>query len=183
MSKTPLPPPSVWAGCLTCRNSLDELVGGWFDIREAASIDAVAVHQHRPGGLCCPDPELWVFDLDGVPLDREMDLREAADWGEVYAELEPDMWAPLAAWVRSGAYIAAGCGDVPVVSDLRDAFRGCWDSWEQFADDLADDLGLLAGTPEHLQPYFDWPSWRRDLAFDFTVMPAPGGGVFVFDNP
>ncbi|WP_130865236.1 antirestriction protein ArdA [Acidipropionibacterium timonense] len=183
MSTTTNTPPSIWAGCLTCRNSLDELVGEWFDIREAASVDAVAVHQHRPGGLCCPDPELWVFDLDGVPVGREMDLGEAVAWGEVYTELEPHLWDALGAWVASGCYIAQGCGDVPVVSDFLDAYAGCWESWESFCGQLADDIDLLAGIPEHLQPYFDWSVWRRDLVFDYTVMPAADGGVFVFTNP
>jgi len=116
MSTTTNTPPSIWAGCLTCRNSLDELVGEWFDIREAASVDAVAVHQHRPGGLCCPDPELWVFDLDGVPVGREMDLGEAVAWGEVYTELEPHLWDALGAWVASARRSA---GAVHRSSEMR----------------------------------------------------------------
>lgn len=67
MTTPPLGPPRVWAGCFTCRNTLNELVGEWFDVREAASIDAMAVHASRPGGLCCTDPELWVIEVDGMP--------------------------------------------------------------------------------------------------------------------
>lgn len=28
--------------------------------------------------------------------------------------------------------------------------------------------------------YFDWDSWIRDLAMDFTVAPTGHGGVYVF---
>lgn len=60
------------------------------------SIDAAAVHHpHRPGGLCCPDAELWAFDPDGVPLRRELSLSVAVMWHEAYEELEPHLWAPV----------------------------------------------------------------------------------------
>jgi antirestriction protein len=40
----------------------------------------------------------------------------------------------------------------------------------------------LSGVPDDVARYFDWAAWTRDLAFDYTVEDAPGGGVFVFRN-
>lgn len=54
--------------------------------------------------------------------------------------------------------------------------------FRDYAEDLADDIGLLNDAPEELARYFNWDAWTRDLAFDFTTSPAPGGGVFVFQN-
>ena len=42
---------------------------------------------------------------------------------------------------------------------------------------------MTTGWPEEAVRYFDWASWTRDLAFDFTVVDAPAGegyGVYVF---
>lgn len=99
--------------------------------------------------------------------------------GDAYTELEPHLWPMLNAWVESRAYVACGNGSVPVVSDAVDRFRGQWDSFCQYAEELADDLGLVAGADETLARHFDWDAWTRD----YTVMDAPDGGVFVFDNP
>ena len=33
---------------------------------------------------------------------------------------------------------------------------------------------------EAIARYFDWDSWTRDLAFDYTTYDNPEGGVFVF---
>ena len=57
---------------------------------------------------------------------------------------------------------------------------GSWDSFREYADQLADDIGLLADVPEEIARYFDWRVWTRDLAFDYSTYDDPEGGVFVF---
>ena len=50
----------------------------------------------------------------------------------------------------------------------------------EYAENLADDIGLLADMPEEIARYFDWQAWSRDLAFDYSTYGNPEGGVFVF---
>ena len=171
----------VFAACLHHYAS-GALVGIWADADEAETITLADVHRGQlPVEPGCG--EIWCLDLDGFPDGvGEMGLMEAQAWGDAYDELEPHLWPMLNAWVESGAYVACGNGSVPVVSDAVDRFRGQWDSFREYAEELADDIGLLAGADEAVARYFDWDAWTRDLAFDHTVMPAADGGVFVFDN-
>ena len=104
----------------------------------------------------------------------------AAEWGRVYTEVGPEHWPPLCAWVESGDYVAEGDTDLPSVSDFEERYQGHWDSFREYAEQLADDIGLLADVPEEIARYFDWQTWSRDLAMDYSTYDDPEGGVFVF---
>ena len=58
------------------------------------------------------------------------------------------------------------CG-VSSLSDVEEAYQGEHNSDLDFAQQLADDIGLLSGMDESLQCYFDWDSWSRDLMYDY----------------
>jgi antirestriction protein len=58
------------------------------------------------------------------------------------------------------------CG-VSSLSDVEEAYAGEHNSDEDFAYQLADDIGLLSGMDESLHCYFDWSSWTRDLMYDY----------------
>ena len=170
--------PRVWIVCLHCYNE-GRLVGDWFD---AATADEVTTYDvHEGSGLDYAEcEELWVFDHENIPVRGELDPLAAADWGRVYTEVGPGYWPALCAWVESGDYVAEGTGDLPSVSDFGERYQGHWESFEDYAEQLADDIGLLADVPEEIARYFDWDSWSRDLAFDYATHDNPEGGVFVF---
>jgi antirestriction protein len=174
MTTTTTTAPAVWVGCLACYNS-GRLVGEWVDAVDAADITPEAIH-----GRPTSHEELWVMDTDGLPISREMSPAEAAEWGALLAEVDEWQRDALAAWVASGDYVAEGRGDLPSLPDFEDRYAGEWDTFEDYAAELFDDLGYAAEMPEHLAPYFDTRAWARDLAYDYTTHPAPGGGVFVF---
>ncbi len=159
---------------------MPRLIGEWYDATEAGEVTVADLHKGT-GVPFDPDDELWVMDLDGTwPVQVEMGPTTAAKWGEIYDEVGATAWPALCAWVRSGAYIAEGDTDYPVLSDFEERFVGEWGSFDEYATELAEDIGLLRDMPEQLQAYFDWASWIRDLRFDYSVEDAPGGGVFVF---
>ena len=160
MEKTTTPPttdttPRVWIGCLSCYNE-----GLGFDYAEC--------------------DELRVFGHENIPVRGELDPLAAAEWGRVYTEVGPEHWPALCAWVESGDYVAEGTGDLPSISDFEERYCGAWDSFREYAENLADDIGLLADVPEEITRYFDWSAWTRDLAFDYSTYDDPEGGVFVF---
>jgi hypothetical protein len=49
------------------------------------------------------------------------------------------------------------------ISDFEEAYSGEWNSEQEFAEDLAVNIDLLNGVPDHIQLYFDWDKWTRDL--------------------
>ena len=165
--------PRVWIGCLACYND-GRLVGDWFD---AATADEVTTYDvHGAHSRADSHDELWCFDHENIPVRGEMDPLTAAAWGRVYTEVGPEHWPALCAWVES-----EGTGDLPSIPDFEDRYQGHWESFEDYARQLADDIGLLAGVPEEIiANYFDWDSWTRDLAFDNTTHDDPEGGVYVF---
>lgn len=182
MSATVTTKPAVWIGCLGCYNA-GRLIGDWHPATEAGDVDVEAVHQGsgiNPVAEGCE--EIWCFDIEAMPVTREMDPAEAQRWGELYEEVGPDQWGALCAWVRSGSYTAEGDTDFPVLSDFEEIYCGEWDSFQSYADELAEDCGLLRDIPEDLVAYVDLTRWARDIEADYTVTDAPNGGVYVFRN-
>ena len=55
-------------------------------------------------------------------------------------------------------------------------------SFRDYAEQMADDVGLMIGWPEEAVSYFDWSSWVDDQRHDYVVedAPAPEYGVYVF---
>ena len=170
--------PSVWLGCLSHFNA-GALVGDWFDAIDADEVTVADVHRGsgRDGSHC---EELWVFDHEGIPVSGEMSPHEAAEWARALTGVDEHLRPALRQWVASGDYVAEGTGDMPSISDFEDRYCGEWNSFREYAEQLANDIGLLNDAPEELARYFNWDAWTRDLAFDFTTAPAPAGGVFVF---
>ena len=166
--------PRAWIGCLACYNS-GHLIGEWFD---AATADEVTIYDVHGDSRADSHEELWVMDHENIPVKGEMSPADAAAWGRVYEEAD-EQWPALCAWVESGSYVAEGDGE-EALSDFEDAYLGHWESFEDYAQQLADDIGLLADVPEAIANYFDWDAWTRDLASDYTTHDSPEGGVFVF---
>jgi antirestriction protein len=170
--------PRVWIGCLAHYNA-GFLVGQWFDAEGADQVTLADVHAGSSLGFTGCE-ELWCFDHENMPVSGELSPPEAAQWGRRLAEVEPHLRGALRAWVQSGCYVAEGRGDLPVVAEFEDRFCGQWPSFGEYAEQLAEDVGLMQDWPETAVSYFNWPAWTRDLAFDHVVCDAPDGGVFVF---
>ncbi len=109
----------------------------------------------------------------------EMSPSSAAPWGELFEEVGETQWDALLAWAESGCYVADS-DDLPCVSDFEDRYYGCWDSEQDYAAHLAEEMGVWDEVPEHLHSYFDIDAWWRDERFDYTICDAPDGGVYIF---
>ena len=70
------------------------------------------------------------------------------------------------------------------VEDAEDRYLGCADSLTEWAEQYADDTGMLDGIPSDLRYYFDYEAWMRDatLGGDLHVIRTPDGRVHVFHN-
>lgn len=177
--------PRVWIGCLAHYNT-GFLVGQWFDAEDADDVTLADVHAGSGLGFTGCE-ELWCFDHEYLPVSGELSPWEAAQWGRRLAEVEPHLRGALRAWVDSGCYVAEGRGNLPVVAEFEDRYCGRWGSFEDYAQQLAEDISLMEDWPELAVQHFDWRGWTRDLRFGFTVCDVDTSsgdapGVYVFNS-
>lgn len=131
-----------------------DLTGKWFDLEDYDDRDAfyeACAELHNDED----DPEFMFQDWEGIP-DGMI--------GELYVSLE--CWTLLDAYEKHdegavNAYIY--CFGEWNENDFRDRYRGEYTSWEDFAEQLVDELGYLDEIPEHLRYYFDYEKYARDL--------------------
>ena len=171
----------VWIGCLACYNA-GNLRGQWYPASEAGEVTPNELH-NGPGWRGVTEPahpheELWVMDTDNAPAgyNREMSPSEAQEVADRLAELGDGGPAYF-------AYADALGGDLPDVEEFRDAYEGTFETFRDYADELADELTSVSKDADDLlSRYFDYAAFARDLLLggDYFTEPAPEGGVYVF---
>ena len=168
--------PEVWVGCLACYNA-GRLIGQWYEATETGEVMPEQLHEGklaqleaRDGGS--PHEELWVMDHQGFGglLTGECSPMEAQRLAEVIGELE-DANLPVeafAAWLQGEANSGA-------VSDFRDVFEGIYPTEEEFAQQLADDLGAIPDDVAWPLTCIDWEQATRELMYDYGSEDISGG--------
>lgn len=170
---------NVWIGCLTCYNN-GGLVGQWYPATEAGSVTVAQVHELKADPPEGWHDELWCFDLDNAPKGyyHEMSPAIAQEIAEALSEVPSYLEAQAyLAWLDYNGYDLVGN---EYLSDFEEAYCGQWDSEEDYAQDLAEQLDLIP--KEHSWPasYIDWERAARDLFMDYTAIEVPTGGIWVF---
>jgi antirestriction protein len=176
-----------YAACLASYNN-GVLHGRWID----ASADIDEMHRHieetlrssnfpnimvkdPATGEDVPSAEEWaIHDMEGLPtrFGEHIGLEAIAAYVALVEEysMEP---ADMAAIVDEFGTIEEA------ESALQDRFHGTYTSFRAYADDLADEL-LAPLDEQHIgKRYFDYESFARDLAHDYTVIELESG-VAVF---
>ncbi len=123
--------------------------------------------------------EVVDFDSDEIP-------------GIIATHISPENWVEyMEAYEEHGdafrLYVASVCCAGQDVSDMvsgfEDAYRGEYDSKEDFAIELLDETGELNALPENLRHYFDYARYADDLFInDVYSEQNPNGGIFVYWN-
>lgn len=189
--------PRVWIGCLACYNA-GTLAGEWFDAIDCPTemtgegeeswqgrINERVVHVH-PDHYRDGHEELWVMDHDGFrgALKGECSPATAQELAEALESLD-DSDIP---WEACVAY-ADNCGhQLTEVADWKDECEEAWNgehsSREDFAYQLADDLGAIKDDDAWPYTHIDWEGAARDLFLggDYWDADAPGGGIYVFGS-
>jgi antirestriction protein len=170
--------PRVWVGCLGCYNG-GTLNGVWVDGSEASEIVAVAglATLENVGGYIAPrckicfGDEFWVFDHEnfGGLISGECSPQEAQEKAELLESLEEDR---REAFIEYAGHVGAEYADV---SRFEDAYMGQYEQAEDFARELLESTGELAGD-SFLSRYFDWEAYTRDLFYDYFI--TDSGHVF-----
>lgn len=168
--------PSVWIGCPTCYNE-GRLIGVWSPAATSREVTTSDIH----GAYTCTGGhnELWVFDHEGLPLCGEISPKQAAAWAERLNEVPDHESEAFYAWCLDGDFVE-DADSLPIYSEFEDRYCGEWESFRDYSEHLADEIDLFANVSEEISRYFDWTSWSRDLAFDYTTAHAENGNVYVF---
>ena len=104
-------------------------------------------------------------------------LQPPLESADVFAEVGGERWAAFLAWTENGGHFADAHG-IPDLDSFDDRYLG---TWSTFGEYLAEEIELLQeGWPEDAVRYFDEGAYERDARFDYTVLDAPDGGVYVF---
>lgn len=185
----------VWIGCLACYND-GRVIGRWYDADKAGDVttrdlhagsgivtdDAGYVDGERVYG---PHEELWVMDVDEAPhpsLCKEMSPADAQAIAEALESVGEEA-EPFAAWVDNYGYDLAAYEQESLslmVAEFEDAYCGIYDSREEYAQELAEELGAVPSEYTWPASYIDWTSAACDLFMDYFDAPAPGGRIYVF---
>jgi antirestriction protein len=89
------------------------------------------------------------------------------EWELVDVELaeceDLELVAIFAAWYNAGGYIT---DLAELIAEHEGRYRGEWSSMRAYAEDYAEETGMLQGLPDHLARYFDFDVLAHDLDMD-----------------
>jgi len=129
--------------------------GAWLNLDDYADRDEF-IEAARDLHANESDPEFMYQDWEGLPSALVSE-----------STIEDEVWDYIAHGAEEGAKRAfidiTGYWDT---DEFDSRYQGEWDSKRDFAEQLAEDLGYLDNIPEHLQGYFDYDAFARDLFLD-----------------
>jgi antirestriction protein len=169
----------IYVACLASYNN-GVLHGEWIDA--TADVDEMQEHVDRilraskfpnvmvdhEGEQVPSAEEFAIHDHEGDALKG---LGEYSGLAKVAALIELEDLAESEIGSDGPAIVRAywdNMGTMPddaqeAVDAARDAYAGSFDNREAFADDYAEQTGLLDSVPENLRSYFDMDAFGRDL--------------------
>lgn len=129
--------------------------GAWLDLDDYADKEEflkACQDLHGPG-----DHEFMFQDHVGVPssfITESSISKDYWEWAEDVAINHLDEEATKA-FISLFGYWS--------LNKFQDLYRGEWESWADMAENLVEELGLLANVPWEVEMYFDYDAYARDL--------------------
>jgi len=171
MNKEQKHEPQIYVACLAAYNN-GHLYGKWITPkadRDELEAQIKEVLKFSP----IPGAEEWaIHDYDDFPnlgeypdLDKLIQVQEAIDEHGKYV-----VHAFLENW------------SIEDLDHIQDAYYGEYDSFSEFAQQLAEDTIEGLNDNSTLSRYFDWNAWERDLEYDFHEGEGENGTSIIFNN-
>ncbi len=179
--------PIIYVACLASYNA-GTLHGKWIDANQ--DVDAIQEEVNQmlraspyPNvvveyeGKKVPSAEEWaIHDYEGFGPIKLSEYESFEKVAEIAAAIEEHGEAWLAYVDHVGTQYAT-------VEDFRDRYRCEADTEQAFAEQFAEETGLLSGISSDITQYFDYESYARDLFMDgFTLVRYNGTGYVFSDN-
>ena len=143
-------------GLITSRDK----TGMWVDLTLCADYDEfmrVCHYIHRDEG---DDVEFMYQDMQNFPdswYDESSLDEETFDRIIEFAELDDDDRKAFE------AFMDVRCDSDVTFEEFRECYCGAWDSEEEYAEQLVDELGILDEVPEHIRRFFDMEAYADEL--------------------
>lgn len=122
--------------------------------------------------------EYAIHDHEGFGrlIGEHTPLETVAAWAEVLDDADGSV-EPLIAFA---GYESRDDDPEQIAEDFKEAYLGTFDSLTDWAEEWAEESGLLEGVPDELRGYFDMEKWARhqEQGWVFTIDAGPG--VYVF---
>jgi antirestriction protein len=177
---TGCPEVGVWVACLSSYNA-GRLHGAWIDLEGDTDEDDLR------------DAIAWILSTSPEPGAEEWAIHDSCGLPSYLSRNEwPDL-SELVAWADGiSAYydedereaFRLACEDQGETIDqdaFRDTYCGCYSSGEDYAQELAEELGSTPADRPWPLSCIDWASAWRDLTFDgYREEPCSSGGVHVY---
>jgi antirestriction protein len=124
-----------------------------------------------------PTAEEWAIHdyegFEGIKLSEHEDIDTVADLAKAIQE----HGEAFAAW-----YGNENRDDVDT-DRFREAYRGTYKTLADYAEQVADDMGVFDNVNATFKFYFDFEKFGDDMEMGGDIWTAEGGdGIFVFDN-
>lgn len=168
--------PRVYVACLAAYNN-GRLHGAWIDADQSADAIYQGVKQMLAAS---PEPcaEEWaIHDYEGF---GELRLSEWESFERIAAIAAGigEHGEAFAAWLSNDS-----SRDPQDCESFTDAYRGEWDSMRDYADNLADELGLTEAAENAGSPYVvvDVDALARDLDIELETAESGSHSMYVFD--
>ena len=162
--------PKIYVACLSSYNA-GKLYGKWIvPANNETELDEQIKEVLKKSPM--PDAEEWaIHDYDEFPNLGENPSFENIVNCQVAIE-------------EHGIDVVNGFLENWQVEDLNsidDAYYGEYNSFSEFAEQLADDT-VLVDCPENVKWYFDYEKWERDLSYDYHEAEGKNGNTIIFST-
>lgn len=168
--------PRIYVACLAAYNN-GRLHGAWID----ANQDADDLAQEIQAMLAeSPEPraEEWaIHDYEGFGSLRLSEWESVERVAAIAAGIDEHGEA-FSAWLCNDS-----SRDPQNCESFTEAYRGEWDSMRDYADNLADELGLTDAAENAGSPYVvvDVDAFARDLDIELETAESGSHSIYVFD--
>lgn len=175
----------AWVGCLGCYNS-GRLIGKWINAEGAADVtgQGLATLENvggyiAPRCVICFGDEFWVMDHEGLEgfISGECSPQEAQEAAEKLQELESeglDIGA-VKAYIENYHQTWREFD----TDQFQDSYQGEWSTFQEYAENLAEECGLVDSDAAWPNNCIDWERASRELFWDYWEADSPNG-VYVF---
>lgn len=162
--------PKAWVGCLGCYSN-GALVGKWLEGESCADLEGaglakIETHGDYTAARCvrCGGDEFAVLDHEGYGdlLSGECSAPEAQAVALAIATIEDEGLDIVAVFGYASNFHLDIVNFDDWKDDYEDAYIGEYEI-RDYAEQLADESGLLDGVADTVRHYFDYESYGRDL--------------------
>ena len=157
--------PKIWVTTYGAYND-GRLDGRWIDLTEVEDVQEIydAVKEDTRD----PDPEIMVCDYEYLPEGMYTEAAGTDDLQAMldYAWLNDDDREILDGWLEHAGWDKRRTVEEQL-DEAHEQYSGRYESFSDFAYELAMDTGIFDGKNELLERYFNWDAWERDLKYDY----------------